>query len=96
MNGRGDKVNKLAEAIMLQAIEDLWIATEKESCITFFTGKEFHICAEMAAMDFDEKVGVFDLVSSITRLNTRTNNCKNKQLKTGNYEEKVFHIIRNY
>ncbi|MGD0283888.1 MAG: hypothetical protein ABSB95_16190 [Dissulfurispiraceae bacterium] len=68
----GGKIRKLADAIMLQAIEDLWIPKEREKCINFFTGEEFNICAGMSGMNFHDKVKVLNLVGNIFRQNAET------------------------
>lgn|GEM_PF-1315168 len=68
----GAGIKSLSEAIILQAIEDLWIKKEKESCINFFTGEEFNICAGMAGMNFHDKVKVLDLCRNIFRQNSET------------------------
>ncbi len=64
------KIKRLSEAIILQAIEDLWITKERERCINFFTGEEFNACAAMAGMNYHEKVRVLDLVRNIVKQNS--------------------------
>jgi hypothetical protein len=80
------RAKTLAEAIILQSIEDLWCENERSKCISFFTGEGFHICAKMAGMDFDEQVKVLNLVKNIS------NKIKNKKpastglrIKKGSY-----------
>ncbi len=68
----GAKIRRLADAIILQAIEDLWVGKEREKCINFFTGEEFNICAGMAGMNFHDKVKVLNLVWNIFRQNAET------------------------
>ena len=69
---RGVKTRRLSEAIILQAIEDLWIKEERERCVTFFTGEEFNICAGMAGINFYDKVKVLNLAWNIFRQNSET------------------------
>lgn len=56
----------LAEAIILQSIEDLWLDKEKSNCLNFFTGEGFHICAKLSGMDFHDKVKVLTLVKNLS------------------------------
>jgi len=51
----------LAEAIMLQAIEDLWDPSSRKESIDFFWGEGFTLCADIAGMTGHEK-------SALTRL----------------------------
>jgi hypothetical protein len=55
----------LAEGIILQSIEDLWSENDRSECITFFTGREFSICAEIAGMDLPDQLKVLNLVKSV-------------------------------
>ncbi len=54
----------LAEGIILQSIEDLWNENCREDCITFFKGKDFRLCAELAGMELSDQVELLNLVSS--------------------------------
>jgi len=54
---------KLAEAIILQALDDLFDSKECLKSVEFFTGDGFARCAEMACMDHQRKVGLLDVVS---------------------------------
>jgi len=55
----------LAEGIILQSIDDLWDRHHKEDCITFFKGKGFRDCAEMAGMTTLEQIRLLNLVKDI-------------------------------
>lgn len=55
-------LRKLAEGIILQSIEDLWNEDCREDCITFFKGKDFRLCAEVAGMDLSDQVRLLNLV----------------------------------
>ncbi len=63
--GRCARIRRLSEAIILQAIEDLWIKEERERCFNFFTGEEFSICARTAGMNFHDQLRVLNLVWNI-------------------------------
>jgi len=57
-------IRNLAEAIILQSVEDLWDAKQKDDCLTFFYGESFGICAEMAGMNTYEQSRMLQLVSA--------------------------------
>jgi len=45
------RIKSLAEAVILQAIEDLFDPSERIKSIDFFKGKNFSLCAEMAGLN---------------------------------------------
>ena len=55
----------LAEGIILQSIEDLWVKDHKEDCIAFFKGKGFRDCAEMAGMTTSDQIKLLNLVKNV-------------------------------
>jgi hypothetical protein len=55
-------LKELAEGIILQSIEDLYNADERQDCVTFSGSNNFIICAEMAEMDTASQVRLLDLV----------------------------------
>ena len=57
-------IKGLAEGIILQSIEDLWIENHRGESIDFFTGKEFSICAGLAEMNLPDQLKVLNLVKS--------------------------------
>jgi hypothetical protein len=69
-NLSGDKGNfvmvlrKLAESIILQAIEDLWNNKKNEcrSSFAFFLGKGFHICSDLAGITAVDRRTLFSLI----------------------------------
>jgi hypothetical protein len=40
----------LAEAVLLQSIEDLWDKKESKKCFSFFKGNGFHLCSDIAGI----------------------------------------------
>ena len=56
------QAGKIAEAIILQAIEDLWSAIHRKESIEFFTGEGFAICASMAGMGLHEKLKLIQAI----------------------------------
>jgi hypothetical protein len=57
-------IRNLAEAIILQSVEDLWDAKQKNDCLTFFYGESFGMCAEMAGLNTHEQARMLQLVSA--------------------------------
>lgn len=66
--------SRLAEAILLQALEDLWLDGEKANCIAFFSGEEFHTCSKIAGMSSNDKVKILNLVIDIIYQNSGKDN----------------------
>lgn len=61
------KVNHLAEAIILQSMEDLWDESHREDCIRFFTGEDFRTCAAIAGMDTCEQIKILTMLSQMIK-----------------------------
>lgn len=59
---RDMNIRNLAEAIILQSVEDLWDAKQKGDCLTFFCGESFGMCAEIAGMTEYEQTMMLQLV----------------------------------
>src|SRR5208283_529309 len=74
----GAQIKVLAEAILLQSMEDLWIDEEKSDCIDFFGGEGFRICSEIAGMSSDDKVKILNMVGDIAYQRSR----KNKKVRS--------------
>jgi hypothetical protein len=53
---------KLAEAIILQAVEDLWSPVYRRESIEFFTGEGFAICSRIVGMGLYEKLRLVQLI----------------------------------
>lgn len=56
------QAGKIAEAIILQSIEDLWSAVHRKESIEFFTGEGFAICANIAGMGLYEKLKLIQAI----------------------------------
>jgi hypothetical protein len=52
----------LAEAVILQTLEDLWSKTHKKRSLAFFTTEGFHICAEISGMKIADRLRFFRLL----------------------------------
>ena len=59
------KVQHLAEAVILQAMEDLWDEEHREDCIGFFTGEDFRACAALAGVDTAEQIKILNLMEKV-------------------------------
>ncbi len=70
---QGAQVKGLAEAILLQSLEDLWIDEERSNCIDFFSGEGFRICSEIAGMSSEDKVKILNMVRDIVYQNSGKN-----------------------
>lgn len=52
----------LAEAIILQSIEDLWDEGHKDDSLSFFRGEGFNMCAKMAGIRPDDRLRLLRLI----------------------------------
>ncbi len=57
----------LAEAVILQTLEDLWSKTHKEKSLAFFTTEGFHICADIAGMKIADRLRLLRLLRQLDR-----------------------------
>ncbi|MEW6109312.1 MAG: hypothetical protein AB1632_09145 [Nitrospirota bacterium] len=58
----------IAEAIILQAIEDLWDDEEKGESIDFFRGEGFGLCSEIACIDSSGRIKLLNIVKTIINM----------------------------
>ena len=63
------QAGKIAEAIILQAIEDLWSAAHRKESVEFFTGEGFAICARIAGMGLYEKLKLIHAIKKAIQKN---------------------------
>ncbi len=56
-------VKSLAEAIILQSMEDFWGNAYREESIEFFKGEGFRVCAEIAGMGNEDQTKVLEMLS---------------------------------
>ncbi len=56
-------IRNLAEAVILQSIEDLWDKSQKSNCIGFFMGEGFHIYARIAGIKLSDRMELLRLIS---------------------------------
>ena len=74
---KGEEMGKksLAEAIILQSMEDLW--DEREDSLNFFDGEGFNICAELAGMGFFEQLRLYNMINkAINREGKKSKNSR--------------------
>lgn len=60
-------LRKLAEAVILQSMEDLFDDAHREENIRFFTSPDFRVFAEMAGMDTEDKLQFLKLLKRFIR-----------------------------
>ncbi len=56
-------LDNLAEAVILQALEDLWSERYKEDSISFFAGNDFFIWSSIAGLDVRKQYMILLIVS---------------------------------
>lgn len=57
----------LAEAIILQAMEDLWAEEHKKQSMVFFSGEGFRLCAELAVMGLYDQVRLLQILKGVLK-----------------------------
>ncbi len=55
----------LAEAVILQTLEDLWSKAHKKKSLAFFTTEGFHICADIAGMSITDRLWLLRLLRKL-------------------------------
>lgn len=69
----------LAEAIILQSMEDLWTKSHRKESVQFFLGEGFRECADIAEMKVIERLRIVKMVRemncgrSVTRHSAKLN-----------------------
>lgn len=58
-------IKTLAEAIILQSIEDLWDVRHRSESLEFFSGQNFRDCAKLAGINIDNKLRLLKLIKKI-------------------------------
>lgn len=56
------KMRALAEAVILQSIEDLWSRTNRRKSVDFFMGDGFSLYADMAGMKIIDRLRLFRML----------------------------------
>lgn len=56
-------IKGLAEAIILQSMEDLWDEEHKDDSVRFFDGEGFSLCADIAGMNFFEQLRLYNMAN---------------------------------
>ena len=62
------KTRNMAEAIILQSIEDLWDKDEREECIKFFSGENFRTCAAIAGLGTIEQIKILRILDDLIKV----------------------------
>jgi hypothetical protein len=64
-----NQVKKISEAIILQAVEDLWLPAYKKGSVDFFNGEGFVICAKLVDLGLYEKLKLIQLINKAAQKN---------------------------
>ncbi len=64
-NADRKRLGTLAEAVILQSIEDLWSKTKRKRSIEFFTGEGFGLCADLAGMKVVDRLRLFRMLRKL-------------------------------
>ncbi len=58
-------VRNVAEAIILQSIEDLWDKKWKKESVLFFRGEAFNACAEIAGLGASDRKKLLAMIGGL-------------------------------
>ena len=64
---RRTPLKKLAEAIILQALEDLWSTRYKYESVSFFREEGFRRYARIAGMDYRDMLRAFGFINRVSK-----------------------------
>jgi len=56
-------IKSLAEAIILQSMEDMWSTAHRDESEEFFGGEGFDICAGLAGLNADEQKKIIGMLA---------------------------------
>lgn len=56
-------IRSLAEAIILQSIEDLWNPVCKKGSLLFFTREGFEVCSEIAGISYIKRLAMLRMLA---------------------------------
>ncbi len=88
------RLASLAEAIIMQSLDDLWSKTQKNRSIDFFTGEGFDICARMAGMRIIDRIELFALLRKLDRRMFGSRHARKVRTAIKKIEPKVSNDIR--
>lgn len=57
-----NRIKALAEAVILQSIEDLFDPLQRGKCIDFFKGEDFRLCAEIAGLSALDQIRIIRML----------------------------------
>jgi hypothetical protein len=70
------RLKALAEAVILQSIEDLWSTTNRRESIEFFEGEGFRHCADMAGMKVVERLQLIRMLRKLNAVAFKTKHAR--------------------
>lgn len=80
-------INGIAEAIILQCIEDLWDEDLRAESVEFFSSEGFYLCSKMAGMGTLEKQKLIGFIERVKHLTD--SDFKRPDFKRSGKEERV-------
>ena len=60
------RIQSLAEAVILQAIEDLYDPSQRNKSIDFFKSENFSLCAEIAGLSAVDQIRIISLLVKVS------------------------------
>jgi len=57
-----NRIQSLAEAVILQSIEDLFDPLQRKKSIDFFKGDDFRLCAEIAGLSAVDQIRIIRML----------------------------------
>ena len=61
-----NRIQSLAEAVILQSIEDLFDPSERKKSIDFFRGENFSLCAEIAGLSAVDQIRIIRMLVTVS------------------------------
>lgn len=55
-------IKSLAEAVILQSLEDYWSASYRMQSIDFFKGEGFEVCSDIAGLDAMKQIEILSIL----------------------------------
>ena len=90
MNNHPLRVKNLAEAIIVQSVEDLWSPLHRKESTDFFTGEGFRLASEMAGMSAVDRLRLLLMLRRCGQKVKKVNNKQHESHSGGIHELSIF------
>jgi hypothetical protein len=84
------RLKNLAEAIIVQSMEDLWSPIHKEESMDFFMGEGFRLSSEMAGMSAAHRLRLLLILRRSGQKGKKVNNSRHRVRSGGIHELSIF------